>query len=907
MNKNQSTHFFLLRALLLAFLLNLSFNLAAQQYLGDNLGSHIATKDLKMNAKNIVNAAGLVIGSASFTNPNVILDINSLSKVMVIPRVTNIATLTGTIDNGSMAYDVATNKFYIRENNAWSSFGDFNLASGQVMLGNAGNRAVAVALSGDVTVSPLGVTTIGEKKVTVTKLATAGTADANKVFATNITSGDAELINKNDLAIPKYTLAERNAITSPANNMLIFNTDSRTLQVYDSALAAWVNTGSAASNNLPVVSTAISSATSTKPDTAAVQGTVTNPGTIPVTAKGVCWNTATAPTISNFVTNDGAGSGTFTSTLSGLRPSTLYYVRAYAVNGLATIYGNEITVTTNTAGTPIVSTTAPGSNITYSSTTSGGTISTDKGAAVTARGIVWNKSGSPLVTNSSDSKAIDPGTGIGSFQSEMTGLSGATKYFVRAYATNSSGTSYGPQVEITTSPIVLPTVTTSDPTKSGGSVTVGGNVTNAGGGTISAKGVYYSTTPNPTNANTTLTIGSGVGPYSGTISPLTQNTTYYYRAFATNSAGTSVGDVKTFVPSGPPLLATGMPSFSALTTNSITLSFSLTNDGGETTTRGFVYSTTSGPTTANTTINIGTGVGTFSGAISSLIPATTYYFRAYAANSFGTVYSDEFVTTTKGSITYNYPAPSGRNDIGTYYTLNVPKGVTSITIKCYGGGGGGLYYGSGDSRNTGGQGGYAEGQVAVTPGTPLYIYPGGNGVIPNSSSFSSYPGGWNGGGTGYGVGGHGGSGGGASDVRIGGTDLSNRVIVAGGGGGQGVQDIGYKGGAGGNLIGADGSPATGGLNGKGGTQSAGGAVHTGYSTNKGTSGILGVGGTAGRNNSSTGGGGGGGGYYGGGGGDAGGGGGGSSMVGLNTQYPMSNTVLLQGTAPGNSGTVIISW
>jgi hypothetical protein len=892
MNKNLSTHFFLLRVLLLAFLLNLSFNLAAQQYLGDNMGSHVANRDLKMNGKNIVNAAGLVIGSASFTNPNVILDINSLSKVMVIPRVTNIATLTGTIDNGSMAYDVATNKFYIRENNAWSSFGDFNLASGQVMLGNSSNRAVAVALSGDVTVSPLGVTTIGEKKVTVAKLATAGTADANKVFATNITSGDAELISKNDLAIPKYTLAQRNAIASPANNMLIFNTDSRTLQVYDSTIPSWVNTGSAASSNLPVVSTAISPALSTKADTAFAGGTVNNPGILPVTARGICWNTATGPTTSNFVTNEGSGAGTFSSTLYALKPSTLYYIRAYAINALGTVYGNEITITTNTAGSPIISATTSATNITYSSATSGGTISNDRGAAVTARGIVWNTTGSPLVTNASDSKAVDPGTGIGSFQSDLTGLTASTKYFVRAYATNSTGTSYGPQVEITTATPVAPILTTATVVQSGSTVTVGGTVTSTGGAPVTSRGVYYSTSSTtPTSANSSLVIGSGTGTFNATLAGLTQNTTYNIRAFAINSSGTGYGNLQTFTTNGPPILVSSAITVNTLAETSITLTSGLTSNGGdETTTKGFVYNTSTAPTISNSVMNSGTGTGSYTSTITGLTSTTTYYFRAFATNSFGTVYGPELIITTRGSRTFNLV---GTDYSGSSQQFIVPYGVTSINIKAYGAQGGG------NTSITGGLGGYAEGQLTVSANQVLNIYVGGAGYQASASNLT--PGGWNGGGSGYG---NAGTGGGASDIRINGSALSNRVIVAGGGGGATIT-FNSKGGAGGGDAGADGQASPGQqYSGKGGTQTAGGAGQTAYTGTGSTSGSLGTGGSGGNANSA--GGGGGGGYYGGGGGDAGGGGGGSGMVGKNASFPMTNPVLQQGVNTG-SGKVVISW
>jgi hypothetical protein len=897
MNKNLNIKSSLIKSLPLAFLINLSLGLCAQQKMSDNLGTHVATKDLNMNTKSIVNAAGLLIGSASFTNPNVILDINSLSKVMVIPRITNITTLTGTIDNGSMAYDVATNKFYIRENNAWSSFGDFSLASGQVMLGNTSNRAVAVALTGEVTLSPSGITTIGNKKVTVAKLA-AGAADANKVFATNNISGDPELISKNDLALPKYTLAQRAAIVSPANNMIIFNTDSRTIQVYDSTLSAWVNTGNAPSNNLPVVLTEIiASPLSPKPDTATVQGSVTNPGTIPVIARGVCWNTATGPTTSNFITTDGAGPGTFSSTLSGLRPSTKYYVRAYAVNALATVYGNEVEITTNIAGIPTIQSTAPGSNLTNNSATSGGTVINDRGAPITTRGIVWNTGGIPTLANVVDTKTNN-GTGIGAFQSNLTGLLALTKYFVRAYATNSSGTSYGPQVEFTTPAASIPQVTTTEVTKSTSNITVGGTVVNSGGATVTSRGVYYSTSvTTPTSANTAQVIGSGNGIFSTTIGGLPQNTKYYLRAFAINSVGTAYGNVQEFTTNGPAVLSGNAIIASAVEETSVTLTATLTSDGGdETTTRGFVYSTTTNPVISDMKVNVGTGAGSFTTAVTGLASTTTYYFKAFATNTLGTVYGPQLTVTTKGSRIFEYNGTSQVS--GASVPFAVPAGVTSINIKCYGPKGGGSF---------GGLGGYAEGQLNVTAGATLNIYVGGQGSVVTTAGIQNTQGGWNGGGRGYGNGvNSGGSGAGATDIRIGGTALSNRVIVAGGGGGQAMASNYYGGGDGGGEVGIDGNGGTD-LNGKGGTQTTGGAMQSGYGSSQSTSsspGTLGTGGNAGNANTFSGAGGGG--YYGGGGGDAGGGGGGSGMVGKNLSYPMTNAILTQGVNNG-PGRVIISW
>jgi len=97
---------------------------------------------------------------------------------------------------------------------------------------------------------------------------------------------------------------------------------------------------------VPVVTTA--SVTSITQTTATGGGTVSSDGGSPVTARGVCWGTATDPTISDAHTSDGTDTGSFVSDITGLALGTQYYVRAYATNSKGTAYGNERTFTTST-------------------------------------------------------------------------------------------------------------------------------------------------------------------------------------------------------------------------------------------------------------------------------------------------------------------------------------------------------------------------------------------------------------------------------------------------------------------------------------------------------------------------------------------------------------------------------
>ncbi len=177
-------------------------------------------------------------------------------------------------------------------------------------------------------------------------------------------------------------------------------------------------------------------------------GNVTSDGGSEVTGKGVCWSTSENPTISDSKTNDGSGTGTFTSSITGLTINTTYYVRAYATNAKGTAYGNMISFTTigDTNTSSITVNTATVSPIMETSAVSGGEVIADGSSLITAKGVCWSTSQNPTI----DDQKTDDGTGVGTFTSQMTGLSATTTYYVRAYATTASGTTYGSEVSFTT-------------------------------------------------------------------------------------------------------------------------------------------------------------------------------------------------------------------------------------------------------------------------------------------------------------------------------------------------------------------------------------------------------------------------------------------------------------------------
>ncbi len=198
---------------------------------------------------------------------------------------------------------------------------------------------------------------------------------------------------------------------------------------------------------LPTVTTTSVSSITPSQTEAQSGGEVTDDGGDSVTARGVCWNTTGSPTTSGCSSSDGSGTGTFTSQITGLEPNTTYYVRAYATNTPGTAYGSEVSFSTSTIA-PTVSTDTV-SSIAATSAACGGDVTANGGADVTDRGVCWNTTGSPTI---SDSHTTD-GTGTGSFTSNLTGLLPNTTYYVRAYATHSADTGYGDERTFTTSQV----------------------------------------------------------------------------------------------------------------------------------------------------------------------------------------------------------------------------------------------------------------------------------------------------------------------------------------------------------------------------------------------------------------------------------------------------------------------
>ncbi len=425
------------------------------------------------------------------------------------------------------------------------------------------------------------------------------------------------------------------------------------------------NVGLTTTAELPTITTI--SPTSITSTSATSGGNITSDGGAGVTVRGVCWSTSQNPTIANSKTEDGNGTGNYISAITGLTPGVQYNVRAYATNSKGTAYGDNFSFVTLSSPTL---TTTPVSSITSISASSGGNISSDGGAPVTVRGVCWSTSQNPTIANS---KTTD-GNGVGPFTSILTGLSPGVLYYVRAYATNSIGTGYGFNVSFT-SAVTLPAITTTSVTSiTLNSATSGGNITSDGGSPVTARGVCWSTSQNPTISNLKTINGSGTGAFISSITGLTPGTKYFVRAYATNSAGTKYGEnieFTTYENITIPSVTTVLYPMS-ITSTTATSGGDVTSDGGASVTaRGVCWNTFMYPTIENSKTVDGSGTGSYMSFLTGLLPNTTYFIRAYAINSVGIAY---------GTPQYQITTPT---NLPTLTTSSVSS-ITSSTASCGG-------------------------------------------------------------------------------------------------------------------------------------------------------------------------------------------------------------------------------
>lgn len=412
--------------------------------------------------------------------------------------------------------------------------------------------------------------------------------------------------------------------------------------------------------DIPTITT--TSPTSITYTTAIGGGNITSDGGAPVTAKGVCWSTTANPTTSNNKTVDGTGSGVFSSSIMGLNINTTYYIRAYATNSSGTAYGNQV-VFSSQPYDALTATDADG-NL-YHTITIGNQVWMAENLKTTKY-----RNGDVIGTTSSINMDLTYATSP-KYQWAYNGIESNATIYGRLYtwhvvADPRNLAPAGWHVASDAEWSILENFLISNGYNYDNSITE-----NKISKSLCSTSLWNTTsavgTPGydmSTNNKTGLTIyPSGYRGYDGmfyimgTVSDIWTATEYNmtnanFRGCGYNVSGLNIGNLnKNYgfsvrcIKNSTPIVSSNTPT-GIMSTNA-TCGGNVIANGGETVTEyGICWNTSTAPTIGNSKKIVGTGGGSFSTSISGLSPNTTYYIRAYATNSLGTAYGPEKVFTT---------------------------------------------------------------------------------------------------------------------------------------------------------------------------------------------------------------------------------------------------------------------
>lgn len=209
-----------------------------------------------------------------------------------------------------------------------------------------------------------------------------------------------------------------------------------------------------------------------------------------------------------------------------------------------------------------------------------------------------------------------------------------------------------PLLSVTYTTTTTPTLATPSVTPADTTASATNNVTSDGGASVTARGICWSTSSNPTAADSHTSDGTGTGAYSSSITGLSINTSYHARSYATNSIGTAYSADVAFTTNSVPTVTTA--NAASVTSSAATLGGNVTASGGDTVTeKGVVYC----PTATSSTPHIGdagvtklahatAGTGSWTDGVSSLSGNTAYTFAAYGRSSAGDGYGSYKTFTT---------------------------------------------------------------------------------------------------------------------------------------------------------------------------------------------------------------------------------------------------------------------
>jgi len=337
------------------------------------------------------------------------------------------------------------------------------------------------------------------------------------------------------------------------------------------------------------------------------------------------------------------GNGDFAVLVTGLKAETLYSFVAFAKNSETTTLGLTKTFTTKEYTLPEVITDKI-KNVFINTCQVAGIVGYDGGKPVIERGFCYSFRPNPTVQ---DGKVIT-GKGEGPFDNYIPGLNEHTTYYVKSYAINELGISYGEELSFTTydfSPPVVSSIQVNEVTST--TANFQGEVFDTGGTEITARGFLLCSSAEDLTGCQKFEIPGGLGAFKLVVNKMKTNVTYYMRAFATNKKGTAYGTAIPFTtgdytyPTIKTVSVTNTTSISAILTGTV-------SDEGNTsvTEKGFCVSIVPNPTINNLKFPVGIGKGSYTYFLAELVPNKTYYVVAYAINTKGIIYGNPIKFTT---------------------------------------------------------------------------------------------------------------------------------------------------------------------------------------------------------------------------------------------------------------------
>ena len=365
----------------------------------------------------------------------------------------------------------------------------------------------------------------------------------------------------------------------------------------------------------PTVSTLVAS--SITATTATLGGNVTNNGGAAVTERGIVYNTTGTPNVDDDTkVQIGDGDGSFSDEITGLTAGTEYFVRAYGINSEGTSYGGVESFTTSnpqlenfswSADNLSAGATGVTYTIEYTTVTDLGGSDAILYALNTANG--WNTNsvtvGDITVLVNGNSRTVAGIISVGGSGAFITldnpiVASGSEIVITIANVTNNgnpgtynwnwihTATGGGNEIDpaVSPDPIVLsantaPTVTTSAASGvTNTTATLGGDVTDNGGATVTERGIVYNTTGTPNvDDDTKVQIGDGDGSFSDEITGLSAENQYFVRAYAINSEGTAYGSEESFTTSLNPSLTLSSSATDNTISSGASVTFTATPSG----------------------------------------------------------------------------------------------------------------------------------------------------------------------------------------------------------------------------------------------------------------------------------------------------------------------------------------